>query len=415
MEHHRGAGTQVASGALLGIMPSGRADTLTRITSGQTEQDLSALGQAVRDSGYVSMALAGVLSTGDALTTPTIRSWSVTVNPPADLAISPRSVGGKAITMAKAAMVDLPVSIHNIGYRAVDSARIRVDLVRADGGRTPLTYAVVGSIPVDGEQTVGVSIPPDGLSVTNILEVRVMPAQGVRDLIADNNVARILLTFTSVQEPFAATMRFYADGVPLMDGDYVSRTPDVLVQLAAVSGIRQGQERMTLFVDNVPVMPAGSASIQGTLSLAVAADGIPFRPELADGTHDLAVRLYRWNGTAGVDSIEQRLTVNVVSETRILNVYNFPNPFTSSTEFTFVLTGARPPDELVIRIFTVAGRRIQEITVPQAHLQIGFNRIPWDGRDADGDELANGYYLYQISARGSGGGAMVIEKLVKAR
>ena len=50
-----------------------------------------------------------------------------------------------------------------------------------------------------------------------------------------------------------------------------------------------------------------------------------------------------------------------------------------------------------------------------ARLQIGFNRIAWDGRDADGDELANGYYLYQIRTKGEGSGASVIEKLVKAR
>jgi flagellar hook assembly protein FlgD len=28
-----------------------------------------------------------------------------------------------------------------------------------------------------------------------------------------------------------------------------------------------------------------------------------------------------------------------------------------------------------------------------------FVRIPWDGRDRDGDEVANGVYLYKVVAR----------------
>ncbi len=408
-------GVHALAGAVLGVTATGRADTLARIASSETEKDLSALAPAIRDSAYTSMALAATLSTGDALTTPVVRSWALTVYPPADLAISPKSLGGQVITLAKAAAFDLPVTVHNIGYRAADSARIRVDLVGADGTKQPVAYGVAGAIPVDGERKVIMQIPADVMSVRNGFEVTVIPPAGERDLIADNNTARILILITSVQEPLSASVRFFADGVPLMDGDFVARTPDVFVQLAKVSGIRQGQERLNMFVDNVLVAPATEAASQAALLQEAAADGIPFRPELADGMHELMVRLYRWNGGSGVDSIEQRLTVHVESETRILNVFNFPNPFSSSTEFTFVLTGARPPDELTIRIFTVAGRRVHDMRFAGSQLQVGFNRIGWDGRDADGDELANGLYLYQITATGEGGGASVIEKLVRAR
>ncbi|MBK7260262.1 MAG: hypothetical protein IPI01_21155 [Ignavibacteriae bacterium] len=408
-------GVHTAQRAVLGFMPSGRVDTLVRIGSQESEKDLSTLAATIRDSGYVSVALGGALSTGDALTTPVIRSWSVAISPPPDLAISPKSLGGQTRVLAKAAVVDLPIGVHNIGYQAVDSARIRVDLIRPNGTRQPLAYGVVGSIPVDGEQNLTLSIPPDGLTSYNTLEVVVLPAPGSRDLLTENNVARILVNFTSVNEPLAGTMRFFADGVPLMDGDYVSRTPDVLVQLAAVSGIRQGQERVNLFIDNTLVVPGAGGVAVEEISQAAAGDGIPYHPELPDGLHELIARLYRYNGTGGTDSIEQRLTVNVVSETRLLQVYNFPNPFSTSTEFTFVLTGARPPEELEIRIYTISGRRIHELRIPQGQLQIGFNRIAWDGRDADGDELANGVYLYQITAKGSGGEARAIEKLVKTR
>jgi flagellar hook assembly protein FlgD len=39
----------------------------------------------------------------------------------------------------------------------------------------------------------------------------------------------------------------------------------------------------------------------------------------------------------------------------------------------------------------------------------------WDGRDEEGDEIANGYYLYQVQVRGDGVERSAIEKLVKLK
>jgi flagellar hook assembly protein FlgD len=99
----------------------------------------------------------------------------------------------------------------------------------------------------------------------------------------------------------------------------------------------------------------------------------------------------------------------------ILKLYNYPNPFSRDTYFTFVLTGDSRPEELHIRIFTIAGRRVKEIVVPQSELAVGFNRVYWDGRDADGDELANGYYFYKVTIKGEGQTESSIEKLAKIR
>jgi flagellar hook assembly protein FlgD len=68
-----------------------------------------------------------------------------------------------------------------------------------------------------------------------------------------------------------------------------------------------------------------------------------------------------------------------------------------------------------IRIYTIAGRKIREIVVPQHALQVGFNRVPWDGRDEVGDDIANGYYLYQVQVSSGGVVNTAIEKLVKVR
>jgi flagellar hook assembly protein FlgD len=78
---------------------------------------------------------------------------------------------------------------------------------------------------------------------------------------------------------------------------------------------------------------------------------------------------------------------------QIRNVYNFPNPFSSFTNFTFILLASDNVQSCKIKIYTVAGRLVKEIST---YAKVGFNQIYWDGRDNDGDVMANGVYLYKI-------------------
>lgn len=75
------------------------------------------------------------------------------------------------------------------------------------------------------------------------------------------------------------------------------------------------------------------------------------------------------------------------------DVYNYPNPFSDKTQFTFQQNLAKPID-VKIKVYTIAGRLIKEIE--QTNVNDRFVVIDWDGRDADGDQLANGTYLYKV-------------------
>jgi hypothetical protein len=84
-------------------------------------------------------------------------------------------------------------------------------------------------------------------------------------------------------------------------------------------------------------------------------------------------------------------------------VYNFPNPTSGPTRFF----GRVSEDaEVDIRVFTLSGRRIwkQDRLVRVTPVQFEAEGLPWDGRDADGDGLANGVYLFKVSATPVRGG-----------
>ena len=104
-----------------------------------------------------------------------------------------------------------------------------------------------------------------------------------------------------------------------------------------------------------------------------------------------------------------------VSGFQLGRVFNLPNPTEQHTHFL----GDLSEEAFVeVEIFTLSGRRVTRIReqrmTPDRFATTG---IGWDGRDADGDRLSNGVYLYKVTARPVGGGAPRdrIERLVVSR
>ena len=114
---------------------------------------------------------------------------------------------------------------------------------------------------------------------------------------------------------------------------------------------------------------------------------------LTDGDYSLKVL---WKNSEGniVDSSGVEKFFLVSNEAKLLNVYNYPNPTSGETHFTFRLT--QIPEEIRIKIFTIAGRLVKELKYTSADLKYDFNKLYWNGRDEDGDLLGNGVYLYKV-------------------
>ncbi len=99
------------------------------------------------------------------------------------------------------------------------------------------------------------------------------------------------------------------------------------------------------------------------------------------------------DGNASEEEIEFR----VHKILQLLRAMNYPNPFDRETEITCELTGAA--DELIVKIYSLSGRLVHEFTEPA---RAGFTMISWDGRDREGDEVANGVYYCKIRVKMAG-------------
>jgi len=103
--------------------------------------------------------------------------------------------------------------------------------------------------------------------------------------------------------------------------------------------------------------------------------------------------------------------LSIAGREPIVEVVNYPNPFDGYTEFTYTITC--PVDEVTIKVYTSRGRLVKKFE--NAPASVGYNRLPWDGRDDAGDQIANGTYTYTITAKGEGVNYTVKEKLVRMR
>ncbi|MBI4534780.1 MAG: type IX secretion system sortase PorU, partial [Ignavibacteriae bacterium] len=116
--------------------------------------------------------------------------------------------------------------------------------------------------------------------------------------------------------------------------------------------------------------------------------------DVLPGRNDIRVRA--WDTYNNANTGESHFVVTSTDKLRISDVLNYPNPFASGTSFTFRQNQLLPINATV-KVYTLAGRLIQ--TLESYSTGEPFIRIPWDGRDRDGDVLANGVYLYKVIVR----------------
>ncbi len=181
-------------------------------------------------------------------------------------------------------------------------------------------------------------------------------------------------------------------------GDVVKPDATLIVDLVDASGINTSTagigHRLEATLDNSAKLIDLTNFYRGNLDTYQSGQVRYQFAGLAEGRHSVAVKAWDIHNNSSL--AETYFEVRSESQLSIYNVFNFPNPFGRSTTFTFQRNSTDPID-IEVKIYTVAGRLIQTIESPSVVDR--FVQIPWDGRDRDGSELANGVYLYKVIAK----------------
>jgi hypothetical protein len=134
-------------------------------------------------------------------------------------------------------------------------------------------------------------------------------------------------------------------------------------------------------------------------------------PELSEGSHTLSLKAWDVHNNSSAASIDFVVADN--SEIALDHVLNYPNPFTTYTEFMFEHNQVCTSLDVRLQVFTVSGKLVK--TIEQQVLQNGYRSqpIPWDGTDDFGDRIGKGVYVYRLEVRNEEGQlAEQYEKLV---
>lgn len=118
--------------------------------------------------------------------------------------------------------------------------------------------------------------------------------------------------------------------------------------------------------------------------------------DLEPGLHTLTFRAWDVHNNSSTSEIQFMVLDD--REITLERVLNYPNPFTSYTEFWFHHNKPFEPLDVHIQVFTVSGKLVW--TTRQTITNNGFSRdIVWDGRDSFGDRMGKGVYVYKITVK----------------
>lgn len=132
---------------------------------------------------------------------------------------------------------------------------------------------------------------------------------------------------------------------------------------------------------------------------------------LEPGPH--SVKIKAWDVMNNSNEVILEFTVAKDEELVLSHVLNYPNPFTTSTQFWFEHNKPGQDLQVKLQIFSLTGRLIK--TIKQTINTPGnrSNELEWVGNDEYGDRVGRGVYLYKLSVTAPGNSKKEkIEKLV---
>ncbi len=306
------------------------------------------------------------------------------------------------------------VAIRNIGLLPMDSLLVSYRVEDAQHNFHQMVYPRSDSLRVGEVLVDTVWIETFDLRGENVLWIEANPyVDGNQtdqlEQVHFNNLLQ--LRFVVDQDRINPLLDVTFDGMHILHGDIVSAQPQIRVSLddenpyfilneaADTSSFKvfvtwpDGEQRPVYFAD-VALQFLPSDGVQNRAEL-------DYRPQFEqDGRYTLLVQAEDKSGNASGD-LDYRIDFEVFMKPTLTDVLNYPNPFSTRTQFVFSLTGVEPPDFFHIQIMTIGGRVIRDIHINElGTLRIGRNQTEfwWDGKDEFGDQLANGIYLYRVSA-----------------
>lgn len=255
--------------------------------------------------------------------------------------------------------------------------------------------------PAPGEETTfDLSYATDNKAGLNDVRVYVNP-RVLPELYYDNNVL-VLPEFLNVQgDIFNPVVDVTIDGRYVVDGDYVSASPKIVIQVWDENPVRFKTDTtgVEIFLkypgDNeFTAIHFSRDDIQWFPATTVSDFRVEFNPPgLPEGNYILKVNAEDANGNSGGT---EPYVVNfvVLADNSVVIEKPYPNPAQSNVFFTIVITGDQQPDAMFLEILNANGQPVATFT--KRDIFVGTNVLVWQRQNAEGNSVPDGMYLYRM-------------------
>ena len=342
---------------------------------------------------------------------PALKSLGVDYTSVPELGTNYQVISVSKDTVEQGEEVDLSFYLYNVGKSQAENFKVNIETVKKDNTREKIFETIVDSL--GSEQKKIFSVPYSTASVTGPIQfnISIDSENKILELYKDNNFYSIPIYIKPNTKP--ASLKLTFDGDDIINGDYVSPNPNIRIELNDQSLIQiKDTSVVQLFLNNRKIYFSNNQSLAYSYSSSNPKFIIDYKPTLENGSYTLKILGKNAAGQL-IDSTGLVRNFSVKKELQLLNVYSYPNPMKDETYFTFKLT--QIPDEMRIKIYTLTGRMIKEFNLTSSELKYDFNKIYWDGRDTDGDLIANGVYLYKVILIKGSELSQTIQKLAVVR
>lgn len=394
---------------IIGIDISGQQTVLMSNIQSNKFVDLS----SINANQYPRLNLLGKFTIDSlaGLNSPVLNGVTVNYTPASELVLDRNSLQLNPSPKDNS-VSDFSFDYQNAGYSYIYGLIVNV----TSGANLLLTDTINSILKTDSSKNYSNSFTlPQFRDSTNIV-FHIKPKQSVNEFYTFNNFGEYTMK-SSETISSAFDIEVLSDGRILNNGDYIRKTPEIKINVlknisesllsdTAQLSIRLNDLYIPYYVNgslNRMLKALDNDNSRGENSISV-----NFYPELNTGENKLSVSYKDEFGNSDTMSVD----VIVSDELLVKDFYNYPNPMRGETNFIFNLAGSAPPAGFKIKLYTVSGRLIRELDAP---VNIGYNQIPWDGKDSDGDFVANGTYLYKLIAEDDSKIESQIQKLVVLR
>jgi hypothetical protein len=361
---------------LIGVSPSKTLDTLLTVQN-QSVISLASVNTKLYRNGKLLFRLTAppALRTSKrtaAVQSPSVMSWKMTAQSSTELAVSSKSTTIDRNQVMEGEQIQFSAKVFNVSSVPADSVLVQLK-TNASGIDNVLMQQRYMRIPANDSVSFSFGYDTRGKRGNHSFMFEIDPKDSLSEQSKSNNTVSV--PYIVQADTLRPTLQVTFDGNQVLNGDHVSRQPEIKVRFTdnnPAGLLASDTSNFRIRLNNQPVhFIAGTAELTGSATAGRA--DVRWTPTLLDGENIIQISAKDVSENYS-DTI--LLYVNVASEFMIMDLFNLPNPFTSQTAFTFNLAGPRNPDEVIIKIYTVAGRLIQEMNVGGI---IGFNKIPWDG------------------------------------